>query len=408
MTSKSLSGYSIIPYLIVSLSIGMQSAFFVTEMPYLMRVSGFSIETIGWYSSAATIPYIIQPFINPLTDAWIRRRSWFIIAAVSCALSIVLALQFIGSGHSYVFFSLIMLGQILYGLTTACYGGLAATTLDSTGRLRASNMLNMGAQAGGALGATALLAVTHHSSAYSLPIVVVTLICLPALAALLIDEPARAPQPSGSSASTFLAEVRQTLRSRDGQLGVVLCLCPAGTIALNAFLPALAIDYHAPEWMTVSLNGYAGWILTLIGVYIGGLACLRIDPRLVYIASAVAMAFVGIYFALTPITPFNYAIASIAYCVVQGASINTCSAIVFELISKSKISSSTQYSIFYALCSMSQLYVLSINTHVYARNGLVALFTADAVLNIAGVVVLFALLKMWLRRPVEHAHQKAA
>ncbi|MBP6609022.1 MAG: hypothetical protein KA258_05520, partial [Deltaproteobacteria bacterium] len=66
------------------------------------------------------------------------------------------------------------------------------------------------------------------------------------------------------------------------------------------------------------------------------------------------------------------------------------------------------YSIFYALCSMSQLYVLSINTHVYARNGLVALFTADAVLNIAGVVVLFALLKMWLRRPVEHAHQKAA
>jgi MFS family permease len=82
MTSKSLSGYSIIPYLIISLSIGMQSAFFVTEMPYLMRVSGFSIETIGWYSSAATIPYIIQPFINPLTDAWIRRRSWFIIAAV--------------------------------------------------------------------------------------------------------------------------------------------------------------------------------------------------------------------------------------------------------------------------------------------------------------------------------------
>ena len=261
MTSKSLSGYSIIPYLIVSLSIGMQSAFFVTEIPYLMRVSGFSIETIGWYSSAATIPYIIQPFINPLTDAWIRRRSWFIIAAVACALSIVLALQFIGSGHSYVFFSLIMLGQILYGLTTACYGGLAATTLDSTGRLRASNMLNMGAQAGGALGATALLAVTHHSSAYSLPI------CLPALAALLIDEPARAPQPSGSSASTFLAEVRQTLRSRDGQLGVVLCLCPAGTIALNAFLPALAIDYHAPEWMTVSLNGYAGWPW-LLSVYI--------------------------------------------------------------------------------------------------------------------------------------------
>jgi hypothetical protein len=111
---------------------------------------------------------------------------------------------------------------------------------------------------------------------------------------------------------------------------------------------------------------------------------------------------------LTPISPFNYAVASIAYCVVQGASINTCSAIVFELISKSKVSSSTQYSIFYAFGSMAQLYVLSINTHVYARHGLVALFTADAVLNIAGVVVLLVLLKMSLSRPVQRAHQKAA
>ena len=69
---------------------------------------------------------------------------------------------------------------------------------------------------------------------------------------------------------------------------------------------------------------------------------------------------------------------------------------IFDLISQSKSSSSTQYSIFYGASSLAQMYVLSINTHVYGRHGLTALYTTDAALNLLGVVMLLVLMRRWL------------
>ena len=104
------------------------------------------------------------------------------------------------------------------------------------------------------------------------------------------------------------------------------------------------------------------------------------------------MSMVGVFWAVMPMSPSVYAIGSIVYDVLQGVSITACSAMVFELISKSNTSSSTQYSIFYAFSSIAQMYVLSLDTHVYARHGLRALYTTDAVLNVVGAALLLCLL----------------
>lgn len=389
---RSLSRYASLPYFVIALSLGMAGAFFLTEMPFLMRKIGASIEAIGWYSTASVFPYVVQPFFNPITDLWIKRKSWFILMSLACALSIIIALFLNIQNHENLFYGLILVAQIQYGLATSCFGGLAATTLDRAGRLKASNLLNLGIQLGGAIGATLMLMLTQRCSVETLALVSGALILLPSLAVLLIPEPDRLSRKPGVIVRAFVAEARQTLSGQDGWLGLVLCICPAGTMALNFFLPALAVDYQAPEWMTVSLNGFAGWILTFLGVYLGGVFCLRIDSRILYVVSAVTMSMVGVFWAVMPMSPSVYAIGSIVYDVLQGVSITACSAMVFELISKSNTSSSTQYSIFYAFSSIAQMYVLSLDTHVYARHGLRALYTTDAVLNVVGAALLLCLL----------------
>ncbi|MBL8636861.1 MAG: MFS transporter [Myxococcales bacterium] len=382
-------------YSLIACSLGMAGGFFLSEVPYLMRTFGIPLESIGWYSTASVFPYVIQPLFNPMTDLGMKRKSWFVWLSVACVMSIAMALYYLEHGPRSLFYIWVFTGQVMYGLATSCYGGLAATTLDRMGRLRASNLLNMGAQAGGAVGSTALLAMTQRSSLFWLSIVCGASIAIPSLAALLIKEPNRPSRRAMDIARSFAAEARQTMSGSDGWLGLAMCVCPAGTIALNFFLPALAIDYHAPEWMTVSLNGFFGWMLTLSGIYLGGQACLRHDSRVIYVISAFAMTIVGLFWAIMPITPTSYAVGSIVYSVVQGASLASCSAMVFDLISRSATSSSTQYSVFYAVSSIAQMYVLSIDTHAYSRSGLRALYASDALLNLIGAVLLLLLLRRW-------------
>lgn len=382
-------------YALIACSLGMAGGFFLSEVPYLMRTFGIPLESIGWYSTASVFPYVIQPLFNPMTDLGMKRKSWFVWLSFACVVSIAIALYYLQHGPRTLFYIWVFTGQVMYGLATSCYGGLAATTLDRMGRLRASNLLNMGAQAGGAVGSTALLALTHRASLVTLSAVCGASIALPSLAALFIQEPERPSRRAIEIVRSFASEARQTMSGSDGWLGLAMCVCPAGTIALNFFLPALAIDYRSPEWMTVSLNGFFGWMLTLLGIYLGGQACLRHDSRVIYVISAFAMTIVGLFWAIMPINPSSYAIGSIVYCVVQGASLASCSAMVFDLISKSATSSSTQYSVFYAVSSLAQMYVLSIDTHAYSQSGLRALYTSDAVLNLIGALLLLLLLRRW-------------
>lgn len=382
-------------YSLMACSLGMAGGFFLTEVPYLMRTFGIPLESIGWYSTASVFPFVIQPLVNPLTDLGMKRKSWFLWLSIACVISIAIALHALEHGQRMLFYIWVFTAQVMYGLAASCYGGLAATTLDREGRLRASNLLNMGAQAGGAVGSTVLLALTQRSSVLTLSLSCGASIALPSLAALLIAEPERPSRRAADIARSFAAEARQTMRGTDGWLGLAMCACPAGTIALNFFLPALAIDYRTPEWMTVSLNGFFGWILTLLGIYLGGQACLRHDSRTLYVISAFAMTIVGLLWAIMPITPASYVVGSIVYDVVQGVSLASCSAMVFDLISKSETSSSTQYSVFYAVSSLAQMYVLSIDTHLYSQSGLRALYVSDAALNLFGAVLLYVLLRRW-------------
>jgi len=393
MERSSLSRGAIIAYLLIALSLGAQGAFFLSEVPYLMRRLGTSIESIGWYSTVAAVPYIMLPLVNPITDQWIRRRTWFLALSLGCVLSIVVALYAIARHHSTLFYTMSLLGQVQYALAYSCYGGLASENPDKSCRLQASNLLNFGAQGGGAIAATLFLMMTERLSLSTMAILTALMIGAPAFAALAVPEPVSPRERKTVAAGTFLGEIGQTLRDKQGLFGLILCACPAGTLALNSFFPALAVDYHASQWLTVGLNGYLGWLLTLIGIYFGARACRRFDFGSVYIVSSILMAAVGAGLALVPPTGASYGIGFGVYCIVQGGSLTSCSALIVELISRSRHSSSTQYSIFYASNSLAQMYVLALDTHFYSRHGLQGLYVADAGLNLLGAALLIFLIR---------------
>lgn len=391
---QSLSRGQVLLYFIVALALGMEGAFFLSEVPYLMRISALSVESIGWLSALATLPYIIQPFVNPITHMFIRQRTWIVVTCVLCAISSILAVSFLCMNHIYWFYAATVLGQVLYGLGNSCYSGLAAMTLDREGRLKASNLLNLGAQAGGAFAATVFLFVTERRWFYALSALLAGLFLLPALAALLLPEPEHDSRPRAVLGLAH-REIWQVLRDKENRLGLVLCLCPAGTLALNAFLPALAVDYRAPAWMVIGLNGFAGWLLAMLGIYVGGVLCLRFYSPAVYSLSAVLMAACGLCLAGLPVGPSSYLVCVAVYYTVQGIALAACSAMIFELISRASALASTQYSVFYACVSLAQMAVLALDTKAYAWRGLGGLYLTDMALNLVGAGLLILLMYRW-------------
>ncbi len=389
-----LFGLTGVPY-------GVSGGFIATTMPYLTRKAGISVEDIGWFGTAMMIPPAIQFLYAPIVDIGPKRKHWLVIVAAISAACLALAMTMPLPSRVVPFLVLTFLAQTLSGLVGACNGGVLASTLPDELRGAAAGWLNVGNLAGGALGAWLTLAMADHYAPALIGVALAVLNIAPSLASLTIDEPTRARRAPREVFVTLWRDVARVARSKPGWTGMLFCLSPVGTAALINYFAGLAPDYRASSGMVAFVNGPVNGLVTAAGSLLGGYLCDRANRRAMYLLSGALTAACGLVMMLAPLTPSTYAVGVSVYLFIAGFCYAAFSAMVLETIGRGGAAASTQYALFVSAGNIAIGYVGWIDTRFHHNWGPRGLCAVDAALNVAGIValsMLFRIFGAWNKR----------
>ncbi|MEO6777692.1 MAG: MFS transporter [Kofleriaceae bacterium] len=391
---------------------GVPGGFTGIVMPYLARRAGIELDAIGWFVTLLFVPSILQFLYAPVVDFGPQRKNWLVIVSVAGAACLFVAFQMHLPEDKVTFLVFGFLASVFSGLIGSCNGGLMATGLADAQRGKAGAWYNVGNLAGG--GIASALAVWMSGHGYSTIAVggaMGAMMILPALAALAVDEPAR--EAGGTFVETIrglLHEIKEVLWTRAGITGLLLCLSPVGTAALTNYFSGIAQEYvrhdlaaelaklpveqakalldaHVSSVLAF-VGGPVGQGLTAAGALIGGFVCDRKNRRAMYLLSGVLTAVVGVGMAVSPASQATFTTGALTYALVTGFCYAAFTATVLETIGKDTKSASTRYSMFTAAGNVAIAYVGLIDSRFEAHHGVAGVVSSDAVLNLAGVVVL--------------------
>jgi MFS transporter, PAT family, beta-lactamase induction signal transducer AmpG len=263
-------------------------------------------------------------------------------------------------------------------------------------------------------------------------VVLAAMMIIPALAVLVVVEPARTERRTPKEVfGGTLRDVGAVLFSKTGLTGILLCLSPVGTAALINYFNAIGVDYVRPEVATVTADpmsievagrmllvdlgeaktivegilteeaiservsdvlvfttGPFGIVLTAIGAFVGGWLCDRTNRRAMYLLSGALTAMCGIVMALSPRQEMTLIVGALVYQLITGFCYAAFTATVLETIGKAGKAASTQYTLFVAAGNGAITWVGLVDTRFAESYGVEGVVAADAILNLAGVIVL--------------------
>jgi MFS transporter, PAT family, beta-lactamase induction signal transducer AmpG len=385
---------------ITNIPFGVAGGYTSVAMPFVLSRAGVPMATIGGVSAAVLIPLSWQFLWAPVLDVGLRRRTWLLLAAGFGALLLAASLLLRLPSQLWPFELCCVLGYGLTGLVSASNGALVATQVPPALHGRASGWLNAANLGGSAVGGGLVIQLGDTLTPQIAALGLLLLTFLPALAALLLHEPARPPRRAGEVFPAMLRDVWGTSVSRRGWTGILFCLAPVSTPALLDLFSAVGGDYCASTGTVEFTMGYGSGLLTAVGALFSGPLLDHVDKRRAYLFSGALIALVDVAMACGPQTPAVYIAGTLAYSLAAGFCFAAFTAVVLEIIGKVDRSAATQYTLFDAAGNLATSYLAWMDGHGYdyfkARHlpGSAGLLLTDAGMNIAGIVGLC--LMMWL------------
>ena len=380
---------------ITNIPFGVAGTYSGVAMPFLLQKAGVPVGMIATIAGLSLLPAAYQLFWAPIVDVGMRRRSWLILCSFvgSFCLASTLILKLPEALLPYEI--LMVIGQLLVGLVASCNGALVSTRVDPAKRGQAAGFVNAANLGSAVLGGGVILSLANNVSKEAAAIGLVLMICLPALAALAIPEPAPEKEPILDHVIAMAKEVWRAVRSRTGWTGLCFCLSPVGTVALLNLLSALGKDYGANSSVVEMVNGYGGGFVTALFALASGFILDRSDKRKLYLIAGILTATVAIGIALAPKTVTTYVVGCLCYMAVAGLAYAAFSAVVYEIVGTAGKTASTLYSVFPAAGNQAIAYTVYFDGQAGQKWGTQAIFWSDAALNILGVFFLFFLLRVF-------------
>jgi MFS transporter, PAT family, beta-lactamase induction signal transducer AmpG len=378
-------------FVLTGMPYGVVGSFGGSVMPYMTSSAGIDVGSIGWYGALLLVPPMLQFLYAPIVDIGPRRKHWLVLVSAIGAACLIASCLMPLPQHTKAFLAFAVAAQLISGLVGSCNGGLMAASMPDQLRGKASGWYNIGNLSGGGLSATiAIWMVGHEYRPWIIGVTLAAMMVLPSLAALAVDEPPR-PRTSLTVGELFLqtlGDVKLVLFSRSGLTGIALCVSPVGTAALTNYFSGMSRPYGASANTVALVTGLGNVGLTALGAGVGGYLCDRFNRRVLYLASGALTALCGIVMALSPRTELTYAAGVTTYALITGFCYSAFTSTVLETIGKAGRAASTQYSMFVAAGNFAILYVGLVDTRFDQAHGVEGVITSDAVLNLAGVVVL--------------------
>jgi PAT family beta-lactamase induction signal transducer AmpG len=359
-------------------------------LSYLLRRQGVGIGRSSEIIALLILPQSIYFLWSPITDFWIRRRTWLIVGAVGAALTLVAAFHG-GKLDTPSAVTLMFLSACFGQLIVSSCGGMMGTLHSELNRRRASSFYQAGSLAFGALGIFALASLAEKFSMGPLGWITAALIALPSLAALAAPE--QAQQLEEGIRQTFACiwrEFKGTFLCWRAVPYTVLMLFPMCSGAAIGLLPGIAQDYGLSGQQMAWMNGIGGALLTAAGSLAATLIPARTRASVAYLCVGLVNEATIAILWLGPLRPSTYFVGATLYLFTIGACYALFTAVVLEFLGRSGKSGCARYSIINSLGNVPVAYMTAVDGRGGKLWGARGLAGTDAVVGAIAAAILLA------------------
>ena len=364
---------------------------------YLLSQQGVGPGTQSHLIGLLALPTSLYFLWSPVTDFFIRRRTWLLVGGLLAA--VLMGVGFHQKGLSSATTLTLMLASACCSqLVVSSCGGMMGAMNSERDRRVAGSFYQAGSMGLGALSVSILLWLSPRISRDLLALAAAALIALP-LAAV-----AFAPAQAEISTSTLRATMARIWSEFKATflhwraLPYTLCMIfPMASGAAVGLLPGAAKSYGVSGDSVAWINGLLGGLLTAAGSFVASLFPARFRAPVVYmIVALVNVAAMSILW-LGPLTPLTYYIGVTAYLFTIGSGYAMFTAVVLEFLGSSGKSGSGRYSIINSLGNVPVLYMLQLDGWGGERWGTRGIAGAECVIGGVGAALLLAYFLTWGR-----------
>jgi MFS family permease len=359
-------------------------------LTYLLRDEGVDPARAASIAALLALPHAIYFLWGPLTDFWMRRRTWLLLSAAAAALALVAAFHQSQLATPWAV-GLLFLSACFGVFVAAACGGIMGTLPSELSRRRASSFYQTGSLAFGAVAVFVLVTWSGRVSLGTLGWIVAAMIVLPALAAFAAPEQSMIKEHGLlETRARIWHEFKSTFLRWEAIPYTLLIASPCCSGAMIGLLTQLARDYHVTGHQVAWVNGVAGALLTSAGALAASLIPIRIRAPIAFTLAGLANAATLAIFALGPLRPAVYFTGTVLFLFTIGAGYALFTGVALEFLGGSGKSGSSRYAIINSIGNLPVAYMTYLDGRGYALWGPRAMPAADAIITAVGCTLLLA------------------
>lgn len=359
-------------------------------LAFLLSQQGIGSKVQSHLIGLLALPTSLYFLWSPVTDFFIRRRTWSLLGGLLAAVLMAAAFHQKNLASTPALFLMLLSACLSQLVVSSCGGMMGALRSERTKRV-AGSFYQAGSMGLGALSVSVLIWLSPRVSRDTLALAAAALIGLPTLSALAA--PRQDHLATGSFAQTMRrvwAEFKSTfLRWR--ALPYTLCmLFPIATGSAVGLIPGIAKSYGVSGDSIAWVNGLVGGLLTAAGSLAGTAIPTRLSAPVTYLCVGLVNAATIAVLWLGPLTPATYYTGVLLYLFTVGTAYGLFTAVVLEFLGDSGKSGSGRYSIINSLGNIPVLYMIVVDGWGADRWGTRGLPAIDCIVGALGAALLLS------------------
>jgi len=357
-------------------------------LSYLFRQHGVPIERASAILALLVLPQTIYFLWSPITDLFVRRRTWMMMGAVAAGGMIALAFQQPDLSATRAV-AMMFLGACCGQLVTSSCGGMMGTLHGERRRLVASSAFQAGSLAFGAMAILVLTTLSQRMTLGMLGCAAGGMIAVPALAAFGSPEQKRVSEETlGHTLAAIGREFKAAFLCWRAVPYIAVATFPMASGAAIGLLPGAAQDYGVSTAHMAWMNGAGGAFLTGGGALAATLITPRVRATVSYLVCALVNVMVLGVLWLGPMKPGTYYLGATLYLFTIGTCCAMYTAVSLEFMGKSGKSGSSRYSIYNSMGNVPVAYMTALDGLGAKHWGTRGLAGTEAVLGGVGGTLL--------------------
>jgi PAT family beta-lactamase induction signal transducer AmpG len=357
------------------ISLGLASG----ALTFLLRNEGVTPDRAASISALIMLPHSIYFLWGPVTDFWMRRRTWIMVAAVAAAVAVLAAF------HQHSLATPWAVALLFLG---ACFGVIVAFTSE-TNKRRASSAYQIGSLTIGAVAIFLLVSFADRFPLGVLGCIVAAMVILPALSAFAAPPQSMVREHGLEGTLARIGrEFKSTFLRWEAIPYTLLIAAPCASGAMIGLLPQLARDYGVSGAQVAWINGLGGALLTSAGALSALLVPVRVRSSIAYLLVGLANAATLALLSMGPQRPAIYFVSTALFLFTVGAGYALFTAVCLEFLGSSGKSGSSRYAIINSLGNVPVAYMSWLDGRGYALWGPRGMPGIDALASAVVILIL--------------------